>query len=123
MNLAIVGSRSFYDYELFEAVVDSILEHYYIDTIVSGGARGTDKLAERYASDKGYEIGVFEADWETYGRKAGFIRNSEIWENSDMGIAFWDGESKGTAHSFKIARSQGKDLLIYNFKTNELYFN
>lgn len=50
----IVGSRSFSDYELFVAKCDLLLRNWGSVVIVSGGARGADALAKRYAVDRGY---------------------------------------------------------------------
>ena len=71
----IVGSRSFSDYELFVAKCDLFLRNWGSVVIVSGGARGADALAKRYAVDRGYCYMEFPADWDTYGRRAGYIRN------------------------------------------------
>ncbi len=71
----IVGSRSFSDYELFVAKCDLLLRNWGSVVIVSGGARGADALAKRYAVDRGYCYMEFPADWDTYGRRAGYIRN------------------------------------------------
>lgn len=67
----IVGSRSFSDYELFVAKCDLLLRNWGSVVIVSGGARGADALAKRYAVDRGYCYMEFPADWDTYGRRAG----------------------------------------------------
>ena len=40
------------------------------------------------------------------------VRNKKIWEEADEGIAFWDGKSRGTKHSFKLAEKAGKDLRV-----------
>ena len=65
----IVGSRSFSDYELFVAKCDLLLRNWGSVVIVSGGARGADALAKRYAVDRGYCYMEFPADWDTYGRR------------------------------------------------------
>lgn len=102
MRLAVIGSRDFNDYELLKSEVDKICQQYNITTIVSGGARGADTLAERYANENQLELVVFKAEWDKYGRGAGFIRNKVIWDNMDICIAFWDGKSKGTKHSIDV---------------------
>ena len=115
MKLAIIGSRTFNDYELLKDEVDKLLEKYNITEIISGGARGADSLAERYAEEKKLKLTVFPAQWHKYGKSAGFIRNDEIWKYADMGIAFWDGESRGTQHSFKLAEKYNKKLKVVKF--------
>lgn len=70
-----VGSRSFSDYEFFVTKCDHLLRNWKNIIIVSGGAYGTDALAKRYAADRHYAYKEFPADWDTYGKRAGYIRN------------------------------------------------
>jgi len=119
MKIAIVGSRGFDDYEYFCEIIDPIVKGKSA-TFVSGGARGADSFAEDYANEHGLAMIVFPAEWDKHGKAAGFIRNITIWDNAELGVAFWDGESKGTAHSFGLAKKQKKDLLVVNYTTREL---
>ena len=116
-KVAIVGSRTFNDYETFKKELQIFLKEQSIKKfeIVSGGAYGADKLAERYAKEYNVPIKIFSAEWDKYGKKAGYIRNKKIWEYADLGIAFWDGKSKGTQHSFKLAKDFNKYLKIVKF--------
>ncbi len=123
MKLAVIGSRTFDDYKILCVVIDQLKEVFPISTIVTGGAKGADSLAEKYAYHNKLALEIYKPDWEQYGKSAGFIRNSTIWDNSDMGIAFWDGMSKGTAHSFNIAKKQNKKLYIFNYVKFDLYEN
>ena len=117
-RLAVVGSRDFDDFDLFVKVMDRLRLVKDIQAIISGGARGADAMAAHYAEVNEIPLTVFEADWDKYGKGAGFIRNKDIWGASDMGIAFYDGVSKGTKHSFDLARKQNKKLLIFNYTKN-----
>lgn len=60
-------------------------------TVVSGKARGADTLGEQYAKEHGYSIQYFPADWERYGKAAGYLRNTEMAKNADALVAFWTG--------------------------------
>jgi predicted Rossmann fold nucleotide-binding protein DprA/Smf involved in DNA uptake len=115
MNLGIIGSRSFNDYELLKKEVDDFIKDIKIDHIVSGGAKGADSLGEKYAGEHGIKILIFLPDWQKFGKKAGYIRNIDIIENSDIVIAFWDGESKGTKHSIDLANKMNKKVKIIYF--------
>jgi hypothetical protein len=106
MKLAIVGSREFTDYNLLEK---TILQKYNnIEAIVSGGAIGTDKLAERFANKHGIPTIIHKPDWKTYGKSAGYIRNKLIVDDCDEVIAFWLNQSKGTKLTIDIAKEKGK---------------
>lgn len=114
VKLAVVGSRGFDDYDLLCKVLDKLT----FDVIVSGGAKGADKLSERYAKERNIPIEVYHAIWRpkgVYDASAGFKRNVTIWDKSSEGVAFWDGKSEGTKHSFELARKQGKRLLVVNY--------
>jgi len=119
-RIAVIGSRTFNDYKLFSFLLKRLISNYSKVKLVSGGARGADKLAEQFAKEYNIPIDIFLANWEKYGKSAGYKRNYTIWDNADLGIAFWDGESKGTKHSFEIAKNQKKDLYVYNIKTKKI---
>ncbi len=121
-RLGIVGSRTFTDYDLLCEWVKRLERPTRpVDTIVSGGARGADTLAEKYAKEFNKGILVFGADWQLKGRAAGIIRNREIVKASDELLAFWDGESRGTAHSIELAQKKGIPVHIVEYEEdNEL---
>jgi hypothetical protein len=112
MIIGVIGSRTFIDYDL---MVDT-LKHIKITKIVSGGARGSDSLAERYAKEHNIPTQIFLPDWEKNGKSAGFKRNTDIVNESDMIVAFWDETSKGTLDSIKKAEKLNKKILIINIK-------
>lgn len=116
MKLAVVGSRTFNDYRLLKEQLDEIHAVTPISTIVSGGAKGADKLAEKWAHQNNVETLIFEPDWEKFGRSAGYLRNKDIVLNSNRLIAFWDGVSKGTLHSINIADHHQIPYTVVNFK-------
>lgn len=81
--------------------------------IVSGCANGADKLGERYANERGYAIKRFPADWETFKKGAGHIRNEEMAKYADALIAFWNGKSKGTGHMIDLAKQYKLKVKIH----------
>lgn len=114
-KVAIVGSRSFDDYEaLCRFVGECVSETPSL--VVSGGAQGADTLGERFANERTIPFIPFIPDWNSYGKRAGFVRNEQIVTAADIVIAFWDGQSRGTANSIEIARKLGKQLFIFYYK-------
>jgi len=105
MKLAIVGSRNFTSYKYFCQVIAQVKGE--IALIISGGARGADTLAERYAKERAIPYLVFPANWDEYGKQAGILRNQDIVDNAEAMIAFLSPESKGTRDSIKRARIKG----------------
>jgi len=115
MKIVVVGSRNFQDYELFKKVMDEFLAKYDEVEFVSGGAIGADELAFLYAKEHAIPIKIYFPNWKRYKKAAGYKRNKQIWQEAHIGIVFWDGKSKGTAHSFKISKELGKEIYVYNF--------
>ena len=115
MKIIIAGSRNFNDYNLLKSSCDNLLTQFTNIEIVSGTARGADKLGERYAREKGYDIKQFPANWDKFGKSAGYIRNDEMAQYADMLIAFWDGTSKGTKHMIDLANKRNLKVEIVNY--------
>lgn len=115
----IVGSRSFDDFDLLVAKCDKLLANHQEVTVVSGGARGADTLAKRYARLRNLGYVEFRAEW-SLGKSAGYRRNEQMhafisqFEHRGV-IAFWDGSSKGTAHSFKLAQQYNNPLRLVRY--------
>jgi len=134
LNLAVVGTRTFNDYRKMEHIlnrlIQSLIEKNIIKNkedikIISGGATGADSLARKYAKLNNIEIKEILPEWSKYGKSAGFKRNIKIWKEANLGIGFWDGKSKGTEHSIKIAKDMNKDFIMYIYTNKEfkLYDN
>ena len=114
MKVAIIGSRTFNDYEL----VCKTIKELKLETMthmVSGGAKGADSLGKRYAKEHNIPCIIYKPDWNTHGKSAGFLRNKDIINACDIVVAFWDGKSKGTEHSIMLAKRNIKQVYIINF--------
>lgn len=110
-KVIIAGGRDFDNYEYLKEVCSDILKDINNICIVSGKAKGADSLGEQFANEYGYIIDSHPADWNKYGKSAGFIRNEEMAKTANILIAFWDGKSAGTKNMIKIAQ-------LYNLKVN-----
>ena len=120
MKIAIIGSRSFSDYQELENKVQKFLAEWNCELnssveIVSGGAVGADSLGEVFAQNHHLEMISILPDWKKFGRGAGIVRNREIAETADAVIAFWDGASKGTKSTIDFFRDQKKKIKIVRF--------
>lgn len=110
------GSRGFNDYELLKHTLDTVLKNKEGIEIVSGTARGADKLGERYAHEKGYPVKRFPANWDLHGRSAGPIRNREMAEYADALVAFYDGSSAGTKSMISLAEKNNLFIRIIHYQ-------
>ncbi len=109
MKIAVVGSR---DYPNLEEVRQFVREQELTTVIVSGGARGVDSVAVEEARKLRMPYEIYPADWNRYGRSAGFRRNQTIVDAADEVIAFWDGKSRGTQHTISLAKAAGKPVRV-----------
>lgn len=123
LGVIIAGSRYFWEYGTFAEVTDKMLSNYAPSdiTIISGGANGADQLAERYARENGIKIIVMPANWEKFGKSAGYRRNEAMHKRLNdfekkACLCFWDGQSKGTKHNFGLSIRYEEQLKVYNFK-------
>lgn len=129
-GLLVVGSRTCNNYNQFCEVMNACIRPISTNniTIISGGAKGADTLARRFAIDRGYEFREFLADWNKFGKSAGYKRNEQMHEFlkanfSNRGcIAFWDGTSRGTSHNFDLTTKYNTQLIVFDFvKCDFLY--
>lgn len=118
-KVIIAGSRQFYDYSLLKEKCLKILSDKLKDCdiqIICGCARGTDTIGKQFAEEFGFKVLEYPADWEKYGKSAGYRRNKEMAKVADALIAFWDGESRGTKHMIDLAKEYGLPTRIIYYK-------
>lgn len=111
MKLAIVGSRTFTNYNILYDATCSILTTK-VSQIISGGANGADTLAKEFAQEFDIPLVEFLPEWDKYGKSAGMIRNKHIVDSCDKLLAFWDGHSAGTKNSINLANKNNKLLNV-----------
>ena len=119
IKVIIAGTRDFNDYSFLKKNLDYFLQGINPNNeeieIVSGNARGADKLGERYAKEHNLPVKLFPANWDKYGKRAGYLRNQEMANYADVLIAFWDEKSKGTKHMIDIAKKQGLTVIVVGY--------
>ena len=112
MKLIVAGSREFNNYDLLKKSIQENFQRWEIEEIVSGTARGADTLGEQFAKEYDIPIKQFPANWDLYGKSAGYRRNAEMANYADALIAFWNGESKGTMHMINLAKEKNLKVVI-----------
>lgn len=113
MKTAIIGSREFTDYNhLVECLNSHIVP---ITSIVSGGARGADALAERYARENNLPVQIFKPDYERFGRSAPLKRNIQILENCEQVIAFTCLSSLTPGTGFTLREAKKRNIATFHF--------
>lgn len=117
-KLIVAGGRDFNDAAALETklydLADGALAFKNV-SIVSGMARGADALGFAFAKTNNIQCYEFSADWDKYGKSAGFRRNADMAYFADGLLAFWDGKSKGTKHMIECMYALNKPVWIYNY--------
>lgn len=113
--LAVVGGRDFDDKILFRSEMRKMRKLHKFKTLVSGGAKGADTLAEKWAKRRNFEIKIHRPI-DPKNPKCYYERNKLIIEDADYLIAFWDGESKGTKLSIDLATKKEIPTHVVNYK-------
>lgn len=126
MRILVTGSRTWTDrWAIYHALRDVIVEASNAVPnvkhapgpfglgeliLVHGGARGADSLADELArrNIQGMQVEVHPADWERYGKRAGFLRNDAmVNQGADVCLAFIKDASKGATMCADIAEAAG----------------
>ena len=112
-RIIVAGCRTFNNYHLMRETLDKRINDF--KEVVCGGARGADSLGATWAQTHSIPIKYMEADWQTHGQAAGFIRNHEMGDYADELIAFWDGKSTGTKDMIDYMQKLGKPVDVIYF--------
>jgi len=107
----IAGSRSIAEFKFVQEAVEK--SGFDISTVISGTANGVDKLGELWARRNGIEVERYPAEWDKYGKSAGYRRNVQMAKVADSLIAVYDGKSRGTKHMIDIATTSGLKTFVY----------
>lgn len=119
-KLIVAGGRGFDNYSVLEDTLLTLCTNMGVladvdVSIVSGMAKGADILAVDFAKRYNVVLHKYPADWDKYGKGAGFKRNEQMAFFSDGLLAFWDGESRGTKHMIDTMQKAGKQVWIVRY--------
>lgn len=106
MRVLITGSRDWVNESRMRAVFVELDKRARKPiTLVHGCARGADRMAGKIAEELGWVVEEHPADWDTYGKRAGLLRNEEmVTRGADLCLAFPMPSSRGTYHCMRLAR-------------------
>ena len=119
-RVIIAGGRDFDNFRFLCKTAMHLLQNKENVEIVSGCARGADELGEKFGKFMGFPIKQFPANWDEFGKAAGHIRNKEMAKYSDALIAFWDGESRGTANMIEEAEKLNLKVVVKKYKVTKV---
>ena len=106
MKVAVIGSRNLRVENLEAYLPRNCTE------IVSGGAKGIDQSAAKFAKTHEIKLTEFLPQYSIYGKAAPIIRNRQIVDYADCVFAFWDGKSTGTRWVISYCEKKRKQCEI-----------
>lgn len=110
LKIIVCGGRDFDDYAYLHKILHYIHINYHIAEIINGSAKGADKLSTTFAVAYSIPFRLFPANWDRYGRQAGYFRNIQMSnENPDLVVAFPGG--RGTQMMIDISKEKGIPVL------------
>jgi hypothetical protein len=114
MRVLVCGGRDWTDEDTLYRILGKLTTVLVVDLIIEGEARGADTMAREWARSAGYPVAPYPADWRTYGRRAGAIRNRRMLEEGrpDLVVAFPTPGSVGTHNMTRVARAAGIPVWI-----------
>ena len=126
IRVIIAGSRNITNIALVELACYQAVQKWakdgikdYITEVVCGEAKGVDTLGKELAQKGKIPVKSFPADWNKYGKRAGYIRNSEMANYADALIAIWDGKSPGTKMMIDLAKKSGLKVFVFQIGDNQ----
>lgn len=116
IKVIIAGSRKWPWPNYLKQAVTYYLSRFSPDKIevICGEAKGPDSWGREWAEERGVKVRSFPADWDEYGKRAGFVRNEEMANHATHLIAFWDGTSPGTKHMIDTALAHSLPVKVIN---------
>lgn len=111
MRTIIAGTRNCTDMSELIAALASCA--WTPSVVICGTARGADRLGEVWAGEAGVPCERFPADWDQFGKSAGYRRNEQMADHAEALIALWDGDSRGTKHMIDIATRKGLQVHVH----------
>lgn len=118
----VTGSRDWKDVglihrELYNAWKDLVYEDEDV-LLVHGCARGADSIAAETWLCQGFPVEEHPADWVQHGKRAGFVRNTEMVSlGADLCLAFIRNGSAGA--TMFAALAQGAGIPVRRFEVSD----
>ena len=119
-KICITGERD--TCKFYNKILEDICIMVLVDEceFLFGDCSGVDQCAKRVCDLLGIKYTVFPADWHTYGKAAGPIRNAQminelvVLNNSEVWAYHTDlSKSKGTKNTIKLAKKKKLKIIIY----------
>lgn len=114
IRLLVCGGRNFDDVEFATHVLCTIHNKYKIDKIIEGEARGADTIAKYWSEEFIGPPEGYPADWSTYKKRAGPIRNKQMLDEGVPDVVLAFAGERGTADM--VSQAEKRDVPVWNCK-------
>lgn len=116
-RLLVTGSRDWDEPEIIQdALVKAFMATDQKITLVSGNCpTGADRIAEEFwtLNEMG-ELELHPAEWNKYGKRAGFVRNQYMVDSGiDLVLGFVKNNSRGASHTIRLAEQAGIKTVVF----------
>ena len=106
MKVMVVGSRNIESFDISEYIPADA------ELIISGGAKGMDSIAEKYADQHRVSKLILRPNYKVYGKAAPIKRNECMVDLADYVLIVWDGASRGTMHTLNYVKKKNKQYQL-----------
>jgi hypothetical protein len=110
-RVLVCGGRNYADRRTVYRALEIMHAANPIECLITGGAAGADNLATDWARKEQVPFQVFNADWETLGRKAGPIRNQQMLDEGKPHVVVAFPGGRGTADMTERAKKAGVPVI------------
>lgn len=118
LRVLVTGSRDFEDRRVIYEALDALAQRTRLTVVHGDCPKGADRWARQWlVGNYSYQDVDHEphpADWKQHGKRAGFIRNSEMVRlGADLCLAFIRNESNGATHCATEAEKAGIPTIVF----------
>ena len=112
LTAIVCGGRDFTDLHLMDTTLTLLVRELELTTIVTGGARGADMMAHRWAKHHGIAAPIEFAEWTKHGKSAGPKRNQAMLDRHPVQVVIAFPGGNGTADMVRRSRVAGIPIIV-----------
>ena len=122
MKVLVCGGRDYNDYDVLKCVMEKVMDCYSaeVKVVISGLAKGGDKLGERWAEENDIEVEGYRAEWNKYGKRAGWLRNVRMADEGRPNVIVALPGGRGTKMMIDIGVDRKIDTIVVDDENRKL---
>ena len=122
MKVLVCGGRDYNDYDVLKCVMEKVMDCYSaeVKVVISGLAKGGDKLGEKWAEENNIEVEGYRAEWNKYGKRAGWLRNVRMADEGRPNVIVALPGGRGTKMMIDIGVDRKIDTIVVDDENRKL---